>query len=131
MPYLTELIHEGTGLLRIGRGVLTGQEIIEVVAAFPEGIGAPERLTHCLVDLTGVTRLEVSNREIEAIVATDNLKLKGMNLTRAAIAAPEDLAYGVSNMYRGHASNSGIEIRVFRTLAEARAWLDPGEMTRP
>jgi len=128
MPYLSELIHEGTGLLRIGRGVLTGQEIIDVIAAFPEGIAAPERLTHCLVDLTGVTRLEISNREIEVMVALDNQKLKGTGLTRAAIAAPEDLAYGVSNMYRGHASASGIEIRVFRTLAEARVWLYPEEM---
>ncbi|NWJ42369.1 MAG: hypothetical protein HXX12_15520 [Geothrix sp.] len=131
MPYLTELIHEGTGLLRLGRGVLTGQEILDVIAAFPEGISTPERITHCLVDLTGVTRLEVSNRELEAIVATDSLKLKGTNLTRAAIAAPEDLTYGVSNMYRGHASHSGIEIRVFRTLAEAKAWLCPDGTAKP
>ncbi|MFN7959351.1 MAG: hypothetical protein U0P46_13645 [Holophagaceae bacterium] len=123
MPYFTELTHEGRGLLRIGQGVLTGREIIDAITAFPESVAAPERLTHCLVDLAKVTRLDVSNHDLETIIALDKHHLKSTGLTRAAIAAPADLAYGISNMYRGHAAHQGLEIGVFRTLAEARAWL--------
>jgi hypothetical protein len=122
---------EGTGLLRVGTGLLKGEEILAAIAAFPEGLPDPARLTHALVDLTAVTRLEVSNQELQSIVAIDGLNLKRTNLTRATIAAPTDLTYGVSRMYRGYSRTSSLKVEVFRTLEAAKKWLYSTEADRP
>jgi len=47
--------------------------------------------------------------------------------TRFAIVAPGDLAFGMGRMYatyRGQNPKSTREVRVFRTMEEARAWLE-------
>lgn len=42
---------------------------------------------------------------------------------RAAIVASTDLVFGVSKQYEAFAERDGRDIRVFRDLDEARAWL--------
>jgi hypothetical protein len=40
-----------------------------------------------------------------------------------AIVAPGDLFFGLSRMYEAYRQDSPVRIRIFRSLAEARAWL--------
>src|SRR5438045_1643409 len=46
--------------------------------------------------------------------------------TRIAIAASADAVYGIARMYQMLAEDKGGEIGVFRSLAEAEAWLTAG-----
>jgi len=125
MPYHSELIEDGTCVLRVGTGVLTGKEILATARALPEVVVDMSKITHGLVDLTGVTRLDVSTEEVRRI---SELNLKISELTgpgRIAIAASSDLAFGMSRMYGALVSTKNWTVATFRTMEEARAWLFP------
>jgi hypothetical protein len=124
MPYLTELINNGTGILHVGSGVLLGQEVIDVVTNLSGKIPQPERITHGLVDLTEVTDFRVSTNELRVITQIDRQHAENMKEIFVAIAAPEDIEYGVSRMYASILSNPGWTIQIFRTKHQALAWLD-------
>jgi hypothetical protein len=82
--------------------------------------------TREIVDLTGIEDIKASPESLKLIVATDRShrdKLAGM---RTAIVAPTDLLYGYSRMYEIFAElgESPVTIEVFRTIDEAREWLE-------
>ncbi len=84
-----------------------------------------------LVDLRGVTHLGVSPDGLRAIMdlfsPIDELGIA----TRLAIVAPTDAVYGVSRMYE-MLRGDGVpeEIRVFRDMTAAHAWLADGREAR-
>jgi hypothetical protein len=43
--------------------------------------------------------------------------------TRVALVASSDVSYGLSRMYQAFRSDSPLDLRVFREMGEARAWL--------
>ncbi len=123
MPYRFVITQDGRCLRRIGEGVLTGQEIIRAVRALPEEVPEPERITHGLVDLTAVTRLEITTAELETIATLDRGHSQRFKVTRVAIVAPTDLAFGLARMYEAAVAQVGWEVRVVRDLPSAEAWL--------
>jgi hypothetical protein len=77
-----------------------------------------------LVDLRGVTRLEISATAMRQLIAmyspVDQLGVR----TRLAVVAASDVTFGMSRMYellRGDGVPE--EIRVFRSYDDAIAWL--------
>ena len=46
--------------------------------------------------------------------------------TRRALVAPSDLGYGLSRMFAVYSERTEQDVRVFRDMAEAAAWLDAG-----
>jgi SpoIIAA-like len=125
VPYLTDLIDDGTGLLRVGVGVLTGEEIIQAISSLTTTCTDPGRITHALVDFTHVTKLSVSEQEFQRIVEIDKAKHQDLNITRSAVVAPNGFVFGLACMYVGHTGLPDMEIKVFRTMEEAKAWLYP------
>ncbi len=123
MPYLTEFIDEGTGILHVGKGVLTGEEIIAAIATLAQDMPHAELITHVFIDLTEVTSVQVSTEEVRVITAIDKKNSDLIKQICTAIVAPEDLAYGMSRMYAGLIPTPGWSIGVFRTMPEARVWL--------
>jgi hypothetical protein len=116
MTYTTELIASGTGILRTGSGVVTGQEILDAARTALTGVTDPLRFTHGLVDFTNIEGFEVSAAEM-AMVAQVNRKNPGsMSNIIVAIAAPEDVAFGMSRMYGSLIDGSGWDVRTFRTI---------------
>lgn len=47
---------------------------------------------------------------------------------KTGLVGPEDLDYGIGRMFQAYArlENLTVEYRIFRTLDEAIAWIDPG-----
>ncbi len=101
-----------------------------LVEAYRELLAEPgyDPTLNDLVDLRTVTRLEVSSETLQHVMSlytpVDRLGLA----TRLAFVAGEDYTFGMSRMYellRG--SDVPEEIRVFRSHADAVAWLSgPG-----
>jgi hypothetical protein len=73
-----------------------------------------------LTDLSEATGVSVDQGELKA-TAWMQLYNPGV---RRAIVAPSDLMFGMGRMYATHAEREGQDVRVFRTLAEAEAWLE-------
>ena len=123
MPYDTEFIDEGSGILHVGQGVLTGREIIEAMKGLATDPQSLESITHGLIDLTEVAEFRVSMDELQIILDIDRQSSKVIRRARVAIAASEDLLFGTSRMYAGMMHTPGWTIEVFRMMDQARAWL--------
>ncbi len=122
MPITVAQDSQGVDLFVTFEGVITLLDVqayfTEVVARFEEFAG---RRTIILVDgvalrgfsLDGLFSLAGVTRKHEAKLAN----------SRTAVVAGSDLSYGFTRMYLG-VRNPPYDISVFRSLDEARAWLD-------
>ena len=76
-----------------------------------------------LIDLRGADLRAITSeavREVAAIFAAhDSTSPTG----RIAIVAPADSSYGLSRMYQAYREPAPVDLRVFREIGEARAWL--------
>lgn len=82
-----------------------------------------------LVDMTRVDHVEIPMPSAERLrtLAATSAEMDAAGSSRFAIVAPGDLAYGLGRMYgvyREIDQRSKKEVRVFRSLDEAVAWLD-------
>jgi hypothetical protein len=92
------------------------QEMAEIEAQEPV---TPPRLN----DLSDVTALEVDFWSIQQFAAMrKDSQLK--NPTRSAIVAPNVLQFGFARMYQTVQANPQLEVQVFRSRADAIAWLE-------
>jgi hypothetical protein len=118
MPYYRELINGGTGVLRSGKGFLTGKEMIELASRDRSWEIDWNRINHFILDLEAVTRFEMSSAEIREMVAIHKQNaglLAGLRFL--AIAAPQDVEFGMARMFGSLLDRSGLELRVYRTMA--------------
>jgi hypothetical protein len=102
----------------------------ELVDAYADVLGDPnfDPTLNDLVDARGVRRLEVTpaglRRLADLVQQVDRLLLP----TKVAVVAPDDIAYDAGRMYEAirAGQSAPAEHRVFRDMAEARAWLGLG-----
>jgi len=84
--------------------------------------------TNDYIDLAGLTSTSTSSgglRRMEVVLEKGG---RIRNTGRMAIHAPDDLPFGMARVFQAYRDGSPIEVRVFRTEAEARRWigLEPG-----
>jgi hypothetical protein len=137
MPYTSELIDDGRGMHHVGRGVLSGAEILAGAIADHEPPGRAARLTHGFVDLTDVTQLQLSPDDIRHIVSENRVTASQAKKIIVVVVAPLDHPFGMARMWEALAHETGWTTRVFRARAEALEWLtaelgrDPGVPRSP
>lgn len=124
MPYTTRVIREGTGLVRTWTGEVTPLEMVEAVRNFPSVLPDPGRLTHALMDLSGVNRIRFDMGGLMEILRVTREQEARMQPGYMAIVAEDSLVYGIARMYQGFSQDRTWEVRVFRRLPEAEAWLE-------
>jgi hypothetical protein len=124
MPYTTEFVDEGTGVINVGSGIVTGLELITAAIEIHRVEERARRLTHGLTDLTDVQELRVTPDEIKR-VAVENHITASLALPGAvvAIVAPRDHPFGMARMWEALVDDTSWKTHVFRTRAEANAWL--------
>jgi hypothetical protein len=122
MPYTIEYVDQGRGVRSVGSGVVTGDEIRGALEAVVRG--APARaptLRYAVVDLSGVTDLRVTPKDVR-VIATEDRALQAVTPGGVvAIIAPEDHVFGMARMWETLVED-GWETHVFRTAAEADGW---------
>lgn len=123
MPYAGELIHEDTGFLWIGQGVLTGQELIEGSEVQVRLAPAPGRITHSLVDFTQVTAVEVTVDEVMQVGEIDRRNAEVLRCLHVAIVVPTHHGHSLASIYEHLTSPKDWTTRTFPTRAEAETWL--------
>ena len=123
MPYVTEFIDGGTGVLHVGSGVVTSAEIIEGARRVQSDESRARGLTHGLTDLTDVSELRVTTAELRLIVDASRKTAKLVPRGVVAIVAPKDHAFGMARMWELLIDEDGWTTRVFRDRVEAEIWL--------
>ena len=113
---------------RVRYSVLSGSvNDKELLDAYARSLEAPDfdPSLNGLVDARGVRQMDVTpaglRRLADLIQTVDRLQLP----TKVAIVAESDVAFGMARMYQSIRASGGApsEHRVFREMAEARAWL--------
>jgi hypothetical protein len=102
-----------------GRGVLSTGDLHDLVNHIRVDPGFDPNF-RSLADLSEVTEITVDSMA-RAEAAAMPLFNPG---TRRAIVAPSDLTYASAQTFATYAERAGQEVRVFRDLAEAEAWLE-------
>lgn len=123
MPYTTEFIDDGTGVLHVGSGIVSSGEIVAGSHEVQSDEARARRLTHGLVDLTDVTELHVTAADMRIIAQASKRTAKFMPRGAVAIVAPRDYIFGMARMWESLVDEDGWTTRVFRDRAEAEAWL--------
>jgi len=103
-------------------GDVSAREIREAIVSVYDG----EPTRHQLWDLTGANLAAIqkeSIREFAKLVADHGNSRPG---GKTAIVSPVDLGFGLARMYGAMADITGqqVQVRVFRSLDEANAWID-------
>jgi hypothetical protein len=123
MPYVGEVINRGTGFLWVGRGVLTGQEMIDGGKMELSLTRTPEKITHSLVDFTQVTRVDATIEEVLKIGEIDKRTAKTIKILFLAVVVPSHLVDYLTSVYTDLSSPEGWTIRTFKARRDAEAWL--------
>ncbi|HAC34031.1 MAG TPA: hypothetical protein DCF45_05880 [Gammaproteobacteria bacterium] len=104
-----------------GSGLVTGAECLHANReVIKDSRLATLRLQ--IVDLTAVERYEISAAESRNLAAMDSQAAAIASGVRVAMICPDDLVYGMSRLYAGHASPDW-QVEVFRHREEALQWL--------
>ncbi len=69
-------------------------------------------------------RISVLPKEIPGIIATISERLGTRWRGRSAVVTNRDVDYGTVRVAQAYLEDSGIELMVFRTMAEAEHWLE-------
>lgn len=108
-------------------GVLTGAELVEVNREF--FARELDRFAKAATWLSDYTECSVGEFPSELVRDLVEISVRVSRVNprlRVALAVPPDLLFGIGRMWEGLAAETGWEAGVFRTLAEAEAWLGRG-----
>lgn len=104
------------------RGEVGEAELVETAAKLASDGAVPPGHRE-LVDLSRLEQTDVTPgalRRVARIYADTDQRPED---SQVAIVAPGDLFFGLSRMYEAYRDGSGLRMRIFRSLDEARAWL--------
>jgi hypothetical protein len=126
VPIEYRIVHQRRLVLAKGHGTLTDQDVFGYqrdVWSLPEVGGYDE-----LVDMTQVEDIALPSTERVRALASFSADMDVPSKTsRFAIVAPTEFAFGLGRLYEilgSHDDRRTKEVRVFRSLDEAKAFLD-------
>ena len=102
--------------------VLTAEQIIQAKRSL---VTEQNRgMKYLIVDIAADVEIHISSAELRAIVE-ENKRLAAIAVPAmpVAIAAPQDLAFGLARMWEAYAQETGWRINVVRSRAEADSWI--------
>lgn len=123
MPIKIKFLDNGTGVLHIGTGRITGKDILEAKSATFESEERIRRYHYGLIDYALVDDFEVSGYELELVAARDKRAAMLAPSAFVAIVAIKDFVFGLARMWQAFMGDAGWETHVFRSRGEAEAWI--------
>ena len=119
-----EVKHLGDGgVLLLGTGVVTGDEILDAKARFFGSEAATGAVVYLLADFSASIRAEISEAQVRAIAERDRAAAAVNPTMVMAVVGRQDLVYGLGRMWETMLETAPIETRVFRDRAEAEQWI--------
>jgi hypothetical protein len=123
MPISYRIDPERSLILSTASGVVTDEHVLahkKALNADPDYDASMKELT----DLRAVTELDVTTQGIAAMASYDHDNPNTEGRHRLALVASESLVFGMARMYQMTTVESDSRVGVFRTMEDARAWLD-------
>ncbi len=120
---LTYRVDVPSGLIvTCGTGSVTDEDVV----AKERSLHSDPAARSCrfeLLDLREVERFSVSGETMRRLAEMHAETAEGLRKSRVAVIALSDATFGMWRMYQALVEGSGLDVKVFRELGEARAWL--------
>ena len=123
MPYTTEFVDDGTGVVHVGSGVAGSAEIVAGAREVQRIEARARKLTHGLTDLSDVTELRVTAADMRHIAEITKITAKLTPRGFVAIVAPKDHIFGLARMWESLVDEEDWTTKVFRDRTQAETWL--------
>ena len=125
MPIQIKYLDNGLGVLFMGEGIVTGDDVINSNREIFSSEDKFKNYKYGFIDYSNITHLNVSNSELGIIVSQDKKAFQFLPDGVIAIAAKQDLEFGINRMWEIIVENSGIqwETMVFRDKEKAKIWI--------
>jgi len=123
MPFNTEFTEDYMGIVHVGSGIVTGAEILAGCKSVTALVQTTENFHYKLVNLAGATDLQVSEEELNQIVAEDRLIAAARPHAAIAIVAPNEQITAVARHWENRVEGLGWLTHITRTPSDAWRWL--------
>ena len=117
---------DGIGIVGIGVGVVSGQDLLDATARLHEERAHNPNLRYAVMDLSAISQGQIDTESVRVIAKPAD----GTPQLTVAIVAPSDVLFGLSRMWEMLAEQTGLATRVVRTRAELITWLQE-ELAQP
>lgn len=111
------------GVRVIGEGIVSGEDLLEANAQM---YSSPQEIMSCnfqIIDFTNVNTLNLSNDEVEKLIAQDGEASKLNPNLKIAVVAKEDNIYSIMQMWQSFTVHEAYKSAVFRKLEDACKWV--------
>ena len=123
MPYSFHFVDDGRGMVQVGEGVITTDEVLDVIRSLNGLPEAVRQLKFALVDFTSAVELLMTGEELRDVVAENEITSGLISPGLIAIVAPKDQIYGLSRMWQVFVGRLNWRVEIFRTKSDAVDWL--------
>jgi hypothetical protein len=123
MPFHAEFSPDGTGVLLIGTGLLTGDELIAVTISIGQAGERLSRVRYALADFSGVVEFLATSQDLAKLADEDVAIARRLPDVAIVLVASQPLVFGMSRMWEALAHQTGWRIMVVQTRDEALNWL--------
>lgn len=103
-------------------GEVTDDDILGYAGHATHGLELPGKY-HELIDLRDITVPRASTQSVRRVARMFEDAERDPVGVKIAFVATSDAAYGLARMYQALRDSSPVQMRVFREMAQARAWL--------
>lgn len=104
-------------------GVLKTEVLVRTLHLASD-LGEKSKAFKYLYDASSTDLKFESSESIERYVKTIYVSWKGFRNVKFAIFSPSDLSFGMARMFQAYMGNSQVKTMPFRSLQEAKTWLD-------
>jgi hypothetical protein len=123
MPIDIKYLDKGTGVLHVGRGTLTGKEILEAKLATFGSEERTKRYQYGLIDYSQVDDVLISSQELATVVGYDKRAAKIAPGIPVVIVGEKDIVFGLARMWEAFMLDAGWETHVFRSREQSEDWI--------
>ena len=117
------------GIVHVGTGIVTGDEILQGCKSVTALVQTTENFHYKLVNFAGATDLQVSDEELDQIVAEDRLIAVARPHATVAIVAPNEQIKAIARHWEHRVEGLGWLTYISRTASEAWRWLRENSRT--
>lgn len=120
---------EGRGLVVVARGVISGEQLLRQTRKTyaPDVV---QRLRYQIIDLRDVERMDITAEQMKQLASLNRQAAEAAAGAKIAIVACHDLTVGLSRIYSAYAQSPQLQARIFRSMEDARAWVESDEQYR-
>jgi hypothetical protein len=134
MPLPLEVVDDGRGVLRIGHGVVTGEELIDgarELADLVQRVPPGARPEWGIIDFSAAVDIQVDTAALHRLIDLNERTAAYAPNVHVAIVAPQEQQYVIALQWQMLARRVGWHSEIVATHAEAEAWLQPVRQRLP